>query len=129
MGGASLDGEEQRAAAAGASSGGAGEQRGRAFGAVGLPRTHFGRRLSRGLAGRLRELVVGGLVEERDGRYRVSERGRRVLAEWAFDGVVMERWSRSPFLRIRPMRGGARSAATLSEGDVWQGVLGVRRTH
>ena len=49
--------------------------------AIGLPRTNFGRRLSHGLHDTLERLAVGGLVEEERGRYRLTERGRRELAE------------------------------------------------
>jgi predicted transcriptional regulator len=49
--------------------------------AVGLPRTNFGRQLSHPLRGPVGRLLADGLIEERHGRYRLSERGRRVLAE------------------------------------------------
>jgi DNA-binding IclR family transcriptional regulator len=48
-----------------------------------LPRTNFGRRLDDRLRGPLDRLVAGGLVEEHDGRYRLSPRGRALLAERA----------------------------------------------
>ena len=54
-------------------------------GVVGLPTTNFGRPLGHRLRGPVSRLVDEGLVEERDGRYRLSESGRRTLAEWAFD--------------------------------------------
>jgi hypothetical protein len=49
--------------------------------AVGLPRTNFGRRLGRGHDEALGRLVADGLVAEERGRYRLTERGRRELAE------------------------------------------------
>ncbi len=49
--------------------------------AVGVPRTNFGRKLSHRLREPLERLLVDGLIEERHGRYRLSERGRRTLAE------------------------------------------------
>jgi DNA-binding IclR family transcriptional regulator len=48
--------------------------------AVGLPRTNFGRPLSGRLQEPISELVAGGLVEDHDGRYRLSSDGRRILA-------------------------------------------------
>lgn len=56
--------------------------------AIGLPRTNFGRPLSRRLRAPLGRLLVDRLVEEHDGRYRLSERGRRTLAERALDGTL-----------------------------------------
>jgi DNA-binding IclR family transcriptional regulator len=53
--------------------------------AVGLPRTNFGRPLSRPVQQPLGELVSDGLVEEHRGRYRLSPDGRRALAERALD--------------------------------------------
>ncbi len=55
-------------------------------GAIGLPRTNFGRPLSRPVQRPLGELVADGLVEEHRGRYRLSSDGRRTLAEHALDG-------------------------------------------
>jgi DNA-binding IclR family transcriptional regulator len=57
-------------------------------GAVGLPRTNFGRLLSRPLRQPLSELVADRLVEEHRGRYRLSADGRRTLAERALDGTL-----------------------------------------
>ena len=57
-------------------------------GAVGLPRTNFGRPLSRPLQQPLSELVAEGLVVEHRGRYRLSPDGRRTLAERALDGTL-----------------------------------------
>ena len=50
---------------------------------IGLPRTNYGRPLGHRLRGPLDRLRVGGLVDERDGRYRLAEHGRRLLAERA----------------------------------------------
>jgi hypothetical protein len=50
---------------------------------VGLPRTNFGRPLGHRLRRPLEHLLSAGLVEEHGGRYRVSERGRRRLADQA----------------------------------------------
>jgi hypothetical protein len=49
--------------------------------AVGLPRTNFGRRLTRGLHETLERLAADGLVDEDRGRYRLTDEGRRELAE------------------------------------------------
>jgi DNA-binding Lrp family transcriptional regulator len=49
--------------------------------AVGLPRTNFGRAPRRRVRERVRHLVDQGLIEEHGKRYRISEHGRRVLAE------------------------------------------------
>ncbi len=54
--------------------------------ALGLPRTNFGRPLTRRVQGPVEQLINERLVEEHDGRYRLSERGRRMLAERALDG-------------------------------------------
>jgi DNA-binding PadR family transcriptional regulator len=51
---------------------------------VGSPRTNFGRPVTKGLRTALRRLVDDGLVEEDRGAYRISELGRRSLAEGAF---------------------------------------------
>ena len=56
--------------------------------AVGLPRTNFGRPLSRPLQQPISELVSDGLVEEHRGRYRLSPNGRRTLAQRALDGTL-----------------------------------------
>ena len=53
--------------------------------AVGLPRTNFGRSLASRVREPVRRLVDDGLVEEHGGVYRLSERGRRTLAERALD--------------------------------------------
>jgi len=53
--------------------------------AVGLPRTNFGRPLRNRLREPVERLLADGLVEEHDGRYRLSERGRRTLVERALD--------------------------------------------
>jgi DNA-binding IclR family transcriptional regulator len=53
--------------------------------AVGLPRTNFGRPLSHRLREPVERLLAGGLVEDHHGRYRLSERGRRTLADHALD--------------------------------------------
>ncbi|HET8528012.1 MAG TPA: hypothetical protein VFL60_03805 [Gaiellaceae bacterium] len=51
--------------------------------AAGLPRTNFGRPLGNRMRTRVERLLADGLVEEHGGRYRLSDRGRRVLAEQA----------------------------------------------
>lgn len=53
--------------------------------AVGLPRTNFGRAPSSRVRDRVRHLVEEGLVEEHGRRYRISEHGRRLLAERALE--------------------------------------------
>jgi predicted transcriptional regulator len=53
--------------------------------AIGLPRTNFGRPLGHRLREQVDHLLDEGLVEERRGRYRLSERGRRALADQALD--------------------------------------------
>jgi predicted transcriptional regulator len=53
--------------------------------AVGLPRTNFGRAPSSRIRERVRALVDEGLVEEHGKRYRISEHGRRLLAERALE--------------------------------------------
>ena len=53
--------------------------------AVGLPRTNFGRSLSHRLQEPVERLLGDGLIEEHGGRYRLSESGRRTLAERALD--------------------------------------------
>jgi hypothetical protein len=52
---------------------------------VGLPRTNFGRPLGHRLEEPLRRLLRDGLLEERRGRYRLSDRGRRTLARRALE--------------------------------------------
>jgi DNA-binding IclR family transcriptional regulator len=56
--------------------------------AVGLPRTNFGRRVSRRLRRPVGELVEGGLVAQHGDRYRLTERGRRTLADIALAGLL-----------------------------------------
>jgi DNA-binding IclR family transcriptional regulator len=56
--------------------------------AVRSPRTNFGRPLTRGVERSLQQLVRDGLVEKHKGRYRLSERGRRTLAERALGSGV-----------------------------------------
>ncbi len=51
--------------------------------AVGLPRTNFGRALGHRLQQPVERLLDEGLIEEQQGRYSLSERGRRFLAERA----------------------------------------------
>jgi predicted Zn-dependent protease with MMP-like domain len=55
--------------------------------ALGFARTNFGRSLSHGLQEQVSRLVAAGLVEEEAGDYRLSERGRRLLAERALGGA------------------------------------------
>lgn len=50
---------------------------------IGLPRTNWGRSLARRLLPALGHLAAAGFVEERRGRYRLAEPGRRRLAERA----------------------------------------------
>jgi len=49
---------------------------------LGLPRTNFGRRLSSPLEAPLDDLLAEGLIVERRGRYRLTERGRSTLTEY-----------------------------------------------
>ncbi|MGH2933658.1 MAG: hypothetical protein ACRDL2_03970 [Gaiellaceae bacterium] len=56
--------------------------------AVRLPRTNFGRPLTRRVERPVQQLVREGLVEEHEGRYRLSERGRRTLADRALDSGI-----------------------------------------
>jgi DNA-binding IclR family transcriptional regulator len=56
--------------------------------AVGLPRTNFGRRLSPRLRKPVGHLVSGGLVAQDGDRYRLTERGRRTLADVALAGLL-----------------------------------------
>lgn len=51
--------------------------------AVGLPRTNFGRRLKNRLLQPLKRLLTEGLVEENRGRYELTHKGRRRLADHA----------------------------------------------
>jgi hypothetical protein len=50
-------------------------------GAVGLPRTNFGRRLEHPLQQPLKRLLAAGLIDEDHGRYDLTQDGRRRLAE------------------------------------------------
>lgn len=52
--------------------------------ALGIPRSNFGRRLDHELLEQVGRLVETGLVERDGKRYRVSERGRNLLADRAF---------------------------------------------
>src|SRR5712691_11358818 len=54
---------------------------------LGLPRTNFGRRLSHRLPEQVDRLVAAGLVEEYFSRSRLTEKGRRALADRALDRV------------------------------------------
>lgn len=54
---------------------------------LGLARTNFGHHLSLGLPEQVSGLVEEGLVEQHGGRYGVTQRGRRVLAEHALDAA------------------------------------------
>lgn len=49
--------------------------------AVGLPRTNFGRQLKHGLERPLARLQEAGLIVRDRGRYRLTDAGRRRLAE------------------------------------------------
>jgi predicted transcriptional regulator len=49
--------------------------------AVGLPRTNFGRPLRNQLREPVERLLADGLVEEDNGRYRLTETGRQTLAD------------------------------------------------
>jgi DNA-binding IclR family transcriptional regulator len=49
--------------------------------AVGLPRTNFGRQLKNHLRQPLARLLAAGLIEEDRGRYRLTGKGRKRLAE------------------------------------------------
>ncbi|MDX6569085.1 MAG: HemN C-terminal domain [Gaiellales bacterium] len=51
---------------------------------LGVPRSNFGRRLDHHLLEQVTRLVEDGLVELHGKRYRVSERGRDLLAKRAF---------------------------------------------
>jgi DNA-binding MarR family transcriptional regulator len=52
-------------------------------GAVGLPRTNFGRQLENRLQHPLKRLLAAGLIDEDHGRYDLTGEGRRRLAERA----------------------------------------------
>lgn len=49
--------------------------------AVGLPRTNFGRQLKRRLCQPLDRLLAAQLIEEDRGRYRLTAKGSKRLAE------------------------------------------------
>jgi DNA-binding IclR family transcriptional regulator len=49
--------------------------------AVGLPRTNFGRQLKTGLRQPLKRLLKEGLIDEDRGRYQLTSKGRRRLAD------------------------------------------------
>jgi predicted transcriptional regulator len=49
--------------------------------AVGLPRTNFGRPLRSQLREPVERLLADGLIEEDNGRYRLTESGRQTLAD------------------------------------------------
>lgn len=51
--------------------------------AVGLPRTNFGRRLKNHLRQPLEQLLAEGFIEHDRGRYRLTEDGRREVAQRA----------------------------------------------
>ena len=53
--------------------------------AVGLPRSNFGRSLASRIREPVRRLVAAGLVEGRSGVYRLTESGRRTLAQRSLD--------------------------------------------
>ena len=53
---------------------------------VGLPRTNFGRPFGHRVREPLEHLRSEGLLEEHGGRYRLSDRGRRRLADEALNG-------------------------------------------
>jgi DNA-binding Lrp family transcriptional regulator len=56
-------------------------------GSLGLPRTNFGRRLSRDVPERVSRLVEAGLIEENGGSYDLTDRGRSALTEHALGGL------------------------------------------
>jgi hypothetical protein len=53
-----------------------------------LPRSNFGRRLDGDLLARVSGLVERRLIETDGSRYRLSERGRGLLAERAFGATL-----------------------------------------
>lgn len=55
--------------------------------AVGFPRTNYGRALGNRVRPPVQRLLTQGLIEEHGGRYRVSERGRRALADSALNSA------------------------------------------
>jgi len=56
-------------------------------GSLGLPRTNFGRRVSRDVPERVSRLVEAGLIEENSRSYDLTDRGRRALTEHALGGL------------------------------------------
>jgi DNA-binding MarR family transcriptional regulator len=48
---------------------------------LGLPRTNFGRRMKKRLTRPLQRLVAAGLIEENHRHYRLTQEGRKTLAE------------------------------------------------
>jgi DNA-binding IclR family transcriptional regulator len=54
--------------------------------ATGLPRTNFGRRLKNRLGEPLERLLARELIEAEHGRYQLTEKGRRTVAE-RFDEI------------------------------------------
>jgi hypothetical protein len=55
--------------------------------AVGFPRTNYGRTVHNRVRKPVQRLVTQGLIEQHGRRYRVSERGRRALADSALNSV------------------------------------------
>lgn len=55
--------------------------------AVGFPRTNYGRTLGNRVRTPVQRLLMQGLIEKRGRRYRVSDRGRRALADTALNSV------------------------------------------
>jgi DNA-binding IclR family transcriptional regulator len=55
---------------------------------LGLPRSNFGRHLSQRLVAPVNRLIEAGFVKRDGARYRLSQRGRRLLAERALNGSL-----------------------------------------
>lgn len=55
--------------------------------AAGFPRTNYGRTLANRVRTPVQRLLAQGLIEEHGRRYRVSQRGRRALADSALNSV------------------------------------------
>jgi DNA-binding IclR family transcriptional regulator len=55
---------------------------------LGLPRSNFGRHLGHRLVAPVNRLIEAGLVKTDGARYRLSQRGRRLLAERALNGSL-----------------------------------------
>ena len=55
--------------------------------AVGFPRTNYGRSLGNRIRMPVHRLVTQGLIEEHRGRYLLSQRGRRALADHALNSM------------------------------------------